>query len=328
LIGGWIARHELAARRRGQYDIAEVPLEPGATGFLVGWCKPLLACCLLILGFVFILLLPMFLAGWLNTWLGGMGAVVVSLLLPVLLVVDLVLLVVALGALAWPLMPVTVAAECSDSFDAISRSYSYSFQRPVRFLLLTATALVLAGLPLGIVYALAENLTGWEPDVRQTVFVLAAALSLSMFWSLQTLVYLHLRAVVDGVEASVIAVGPPPQEAVKTSPEGKTAEAPAEVPAAGDSRPAGQRPSLRGTILLLGAAIGSWCLTFWLLGRASSGPTTWLGWGLGETFIPPAEGIYRVASMIAALWGVIWLALPLVVAVRRLRSGGAPPRAE
>jgi hypothetical protein len=40
---------------------------------------------------------------------GSLGA----LLLPVVLVADLALLVVALGVTAWPLMPVTLAAECT-----------------------------------------------------------------------------------------------------------------------------------------------------------------------------------------------------------------------
>jgi hypothetical protein len=321
LIGGWVARHELLARRRGRDDTTEVRVEPSATAFLVGWWKSLLLCCPSVLLMMLLLLLPVLVAGWVNTWFGSLGALVVSLLLPVLLVADLALLVVALGAVAWPLMPITVAAECGDPFDALSRSYSYLFQRPIRFLLLTATALGLAGLPVGVLYPFAEQMTAWHPEARRTVFLLAAALSTSIFWSLQTLVYLHLRAAIDDVDASAVAVGPPPRQSPRTpSPEGKAAE----VPASGDSSPAGVRSLLRGTILLLAGAAGSWCLTFWLFTRASGGPAEWLGWGLSETLIPPAEGVYRVASVIAGLWGVAWLALPLVRAVRQLLSGRAP----
>jgi len=321
LIGGWIARHELLARQQGRSDTAEVRVEPSATAFLVGWWKSLLTCCPSVLLLALVLLLPVVLAGWVNAWLGGLGALVVALLLPVVLVADLILLFVVLGAVAWPLMPVAVAAECSDQFDALSRSYSYLFQRPVHFLLLTATALALAGLPLGVLYPFAEQMTTWRPEARQTVFLLAAALSASIFSSLQTLVYLHLRSVIDGVDASAVAVGPPLRESRKTpSPEGKAAE----IPTSGDSSPVVGRSLVRVTIELLAAAVGSWYLTFWLFSRASWGQVAWLGWGLSETVIPPAEGVYRVASVMAGLWGVAWLALPLVSAARRLLTARAP----
>src|SRR5437016_230108 len=141
LIGGWIARHELLARRRARYDAAEVRPEPSPTAFLAGWWKRLLAWCPCVLVMALFMLMPVVLAGWVNAWFGGLGALVVSLLLPVVLAADLLLVVVALGAVAWPLMPFAFAAECSDSFDAVSRCYSYFLQRTTRFLLLTATAL-------------------------------------------------------------------------------------------------------------------------------------------------------------------------------------------
>ncbi len=312
LIGGWIARHELVARRRGCYDTTDVRVAPGATAFLAGWWKSLLKCCPCVVIMVLVLLLPVLLAGWMCAALGGVGAVVVSLLLPVVLAADLVLLVVALGAVAWPLMPVTLAAECSDEFDALSRGYSYSFQRPVRFLLLTAIALVLAGLPLGVLSCFTEQTSAWPAETRQALFLLAAALSGSIFWSLQTLVYLHLRAAIDGVAASEVAVGPPP--------EGKAAE----VPASGDSNPRRSRGLVRTTMLGLAGAIGSWCLMFWLLTRASGGQVEWLGWGLGETLVPPGEGAYGVASVIAGLWGLALVVLPLLPVVRQLVIGRAP----
>jgi hypothetical protein len=320
LIGGWIARHELVARRRESSDIVEERVEPSATALLRGWWKSLLMCCPSALFFALVLLLPMVVAGWINTWFGSPGALVVSLLLPVVLVADLALMLVALGAVGWPLMPIAVAAECGDQFDALSRGYSYIFQRPVHFLLLTAIALGLAGLPLGVLYAFADWMTTWQPEARHTVFLLAAAFSASIFWSLQTLVYLHLRLAIDGVDASEVAVGPLRERGKTPSPDGQAAE----VPATCDSGRAGGRSLVRSTILQLAAVIGSWCVTFWLFTRASSGPTEWLGWGLSETIVPPAEGVYRVASVIAGLWGVVWLALPLVRAARRLRSGRAP----
>jgi hypothetical protein len=321
LIGGWIARHELVARRCGRSDTAEVVTEPSATAFLRGWWKPLLSCCPIVLFLALVLLLPVVVAGWVNTWLGSFGALVVSLFLPVVLVADLGLLLLGLGAVAWPLMPIAVAAECGDQFDAVARSYSYIIQVPVRFLLLTAIALSLAGLPWVVLYLVAEQVTAWPPELRQTVCLLAAALSASIFWSLETLVYLHLRVAIDGVDASVVAVEPLPGESPKTpSSESKATE----VSVSGDGTGPVQHSLVRVTIELLAAAVGSWCLTFWLFTRASRGPTEWLGWGLSDTLLPPAESVYRVASVVAGLWGVIWLALPLVWAVRRFRAGKAP----
>jgi hypothetical protein len=319
LIGGWIARHELVARQGTGDSTAEVPVEPSATAFLSGSWKSLLACCPLVFLFLLLLLLPVLFAGWVTTWLGGLGALFVSLLLPVVLVADLAVLLVAVGGVVWPLMPIAVAAECRDQFDAISRSYSYLYQRPIRFLLLTAIAVGLAGLPPAALYCFAEQLTAWPLEARLTLGWLAAALSASIFWSLQTLVYLHLRLVVDHVDVSEVACGPTTKEAPKTtSPKGKAAE----VPASGEGSLAGKRSIVGGTLVLLAGALGSWCMTFWLFTRTSRGPAEWLGWGLSDTLFPPAEGLYRVASAIAGLWGVVWLALPLVWAVRRIRRAG------
>lgn len=321
LIGGWIARHELLARQRDRGASLEWIEQPSATAFLIGWRKPLLTCCPCVLAFAIMMLLPVAFAGWVNTWLGSLGAVVVSLLLPGVLLADLFLLVVVLGASAWPLMPIAVAAEFCDSWETISRSYNYFFRRPIRFLVLTVIALGLAGLPLGVLCCYAEQMTTWQPELRFTAFVLAAALSISIFWSLQTLVYLHLRSAVDGVDANEIAAGSlPPRESPKPpSPEGKAAETPTST----DNSPDGGRGLVRLTIMLLASAAGSWCLTFWLFSRASRGQVKWLGWGLSDTFVPSTKGVYRVASVIAGLWGVAWLALPLAVALRRLFRGGA-----
>jgi hypothetical protein len=320
LIGGWIARHELVARPRDPYDATEERVAPGATAFVAGWWKRLIRCCPGVLLILLVLLLPVLLVGWVCAWLGGMGALAASLLLPVLLVADLAVLVVALGAAAWPLMPVTLAAECGDEFDALARSYSYSLQRQVHFLLLTATALGLAGLPLGVLYCLTELTTDWDPQTHHTLALLAAALSASIFWSLETLVYLHLRAAIDGVEAREVAAGPPQESPKAPSPEGKAAE----VPASGDGSPPGWGSRVRTLIQCLAAVTGSWFLTYWLLSRASGGRAEWMAWGLGDTFFPPGEGAYRVASVIAGLWGLGWAALGLRAGIRLFVSGRAP----
>src|SRR5262249_57739459 len=117
--------------------------------------------------------------------------------------------------------------------------------------------------------------------------------------------------------------GPPPKQASKTaSPKGKAAE----VPKVGEGSLAGKRSIVPGTLLLLAGALGSWCLTFWLFTRASRGPAEWLGWGLSDTLFPPPGGLYRVASVIAGLWGGVRLALPLGWARRTTARGRGAAR--
>ena len=116
LVGGWIARHHLVTRRPERYDSRKEHRELTATEFLTRWWQSLLACCPTLLFFVFVFLIPVVVAGWLNAWFHGVGAVVVALLLPIVLLAGLLLLVFVLGSLAWPLMPIALAAECSDQF--------------------------------------------------------------------------------------------------------------------------------------------------------------------------------------------------------------------
>jgi hypothetical protein len=316
LIGGYLARHELVARRSGRPDDREGPGELRAGTFVLGWWKTLLACYPVILLLAFLCFIPIGVAILVNTWGGGFGAVLVAVLLPVLLLVSLPMLVFVLGSLAWPLLPVAVAAECDDAFDALARSVSYSFNRPVRFLLLTALAVGLAGLPLAALTLLAEQMRDWHPRVRQTVVLFGAGLAASVFWSLQTLVYLHLRRVIDGTDAGALADERPPDATPKPpAPGGASAEPPPPV----ETRPAGAWSRLRAEFLLRVIAIASYCLTYWLFAAFSSGPVEWLGWVLSGQLILPADDAYRVAAVIAGLWFLVWLVFPSVLLVRSRR---------
>jgi hypothetical protein len=66
----------------------------------------------------------------------GFGDIFVDgLLWPVMLVIGLLMAVALVGlAFAWPLMAPTVSAEGTDSWEAVSRSYSYLIQRPWHYL--------------------------------------------------------------------------------------------------------------------------------------------------------------------------------------------------
>lgn len=316
VVGGWIARHELLARQPGEpYTTAE-PIEPGPTGLVRRRLKDFFLGCPTVLCMCGVFLLPVALAGGLNH-LGGLGAILVAVLLPVVLVADLLLVCVAIGLVAWPLMPVTLAAENSDTFDALSRAYSYSYTRPLRFVALTAVAMVGAALPtVAVLFALAGPVENWLAASGHPAVWAAAGLSASIYWSLQTLVYLHLRTAVDGVDANELAGAPEAEAAVPTPKENQSPPA-----ARSPSGPTGWLTH----VLLLGLMVLTWGVTAWLFGRFGGENAAWLGWGIGDHFRPPAEGVYWYASLLAAGWGAIWITAPILVAVRRaLRPDAAP----
>jgi hypothetical protein len=62
-------------------------------------------------------------------------ALLAALVWPFVLMLGLLMAILLLGALiGWPLMWATVSVEGTDAFDAISRSYAYTYQRPWRLL--------------------------------------------------------------------------------------------------------------------------------------------------------------------------------------------------
>ena len=75
------------------------------------------------------------------------GVVLGGLLWPLALLAGLVMALLLLGlGFGWPLMWATISTEGTDSFDALSRSYAYLFQRPLRYLFYVLVAVVLGGL--------------------------------------------------------------------------------------------------------------------------------------------------------------------------------------
>lgn len=72
------------------------------------------------------------------------GAIVVGIGWGVVLLLVFVQLILLLGvALGWPLMWAAIAAEGTDCFDAVSRAYSYVFQRPAHYLMYVALMLTM-----------------------------------------------------------------------------------------------------------------------------------------------------------------------------------------
>jgi hypothetical protein len=319
LLGGWIARHELYCRQRALEDDSVEPLQLGPYTFLAGRWRPLQWSCTSLLGLALVCLLPLLLAGWVNGWFGGRGCVVVAAVLPFPLLFALGMLFAAAAAVAWPLTLAALAAECGKATDAVQRSRGYAFGHPILFVLLTAVAVGLALLPWGVVYLLRDTLDAWQAERRQSVYLLATGLSLSIFWSLQTLVYLHLRAVIDKVDASRVASGPPPAEEPK-APRGFLTPPTMAKPAAA---PASVVGALWGALAGLVFVAGSWCLTSYLLMRVGGGPTSWLDGGLLSWSVAPAQdlgGAYVTATILAGVYGVAFL-IYLLWGVRRALAG-------
>ncbi|MCA9196059.1 MAG: hypothetical protein KDA87_00925 [Planctomycetales bacterium] len=89
-----------------------------------------------------LLAVPLWLAHWLLKT--NAGAVVVGFGWGVVLLLVFVQLILLLGvALGWPLMWAAIAAEGTDCFDAVSRAYSYVFQRPAHYLMYVALMLTM-----------------------------------------------------------------------------------------------------------------------------------------------------------------------------------------
>ena len=63
---------------------------------------------------------------------------------PLALLAGLIMALLLVGlAVGWPLMWATISVEATDPFDALSRSYSYAFHRPIRYLFYVIVAAVL-----------------------------------------------------------------------------------------------------------------------------------------------------------------------------------------
>src|SRR5262249_40946952 len=149
--------------------------------------------------------------------------------------------------LMWP----TVSAEGTDSFDALSRSYSYTYQRPVHYLFYAAVAGILGMLAWIVVIIFANGVitysywaASWGSgaarmnDIRdyvqgaaslsnastpmswgvhairfwvRVVAYLAVGFLFSYFWCAATYIYFLLRQAVDATEIDEVAVEEEPE---------------------------------------------------------------------------------------------------------------------
>ena len=163
------------------------------------------------------------------------SAILAGALWIVVLAVGVLLTILLLGLFfGWPLMYATISAEGTDSFDALSRSYAYTYQRPLHYLFYVAVASVIGSLGYVFVQLFADTLVklgfwavSWGSSSDRLAEVLAAPSKLSdpgragasliwfaifcvatlkiafiysYFWTAMTGVYFLLRRNVDATE--------------------------------------------------------------------------------------------------------------------------------
>ena len=140
-------------------------------------------------------------------------------------------------SVGWPLMHATISAEGSDGFDAVSRSYSYVFQRPLHYLFYGFLAVLLGVLGLIVVDLFARGvwqLTTWSVSwgsggglMRKAIFntglsgsdawganvldfwngcvrLVVGGYAFAFFWTAVSAAYLLLRYDADGAEPDEI----------------------------------------------------------------------------------------------------------------------------
>jgi hypothetical protein len=103
-------------------------------------------------------------------WLGDI--LVAGVGWPLVLLAGLVMAVVLIGLVGWPMMYATISAEGSDSFDAISRSYSYVYQSPWSYAWYSLVAIAYGAVVVffvGFVGSMIVYLGKW--GVAQTPFI-------------------------------------------------------------------------------------------------------------------------------------------------------------
>jgi len=177
------------------------------------------------------------------------GALLMGIIWPLFLLAGLLMTVLLLGLLfGWPLMWSTISCEGSDSFDALSRSYAYVYQKPLHYLfyIIVATLfgalgwLLVSNFAAGVVSMtywavawgcgndrIAELATGadslgtlgsagssvilfWTGCVK----LLAVGFLYSYFWTASTAIYLLLRRDTDATEMDEVYLDEDESEAV------------------------------------------------------------------------------------------------------------------
>lgn len=84
--------------------------------------------------FIFFLLVFMVIYGWVGMIPVVGDIFVFGLFWPVMIIFGLIMAIALVGLVGWPLMAATISTEGTDSWEAVSRSYSYVYQRPWHYI--------------------------------------------------------------------------------------------------------------------------------------------------------------------------------------------------
>ena len=109
--------------------------------------------------------------------------------------------------LGWPLMFAAISAEGSDAFDAISRGFSYVYQRPIQFVFYHLCNLVIYTASVIIAYFVFHQtitLIGYDPSGLMIIF---NSFAFAYFWSSQTVIYFLLRRSCDATPYNQVFPG-------------------------------------------------------------------------------------------------------------------------
>jgi hypothetical protein len=151
LFGGAIAR--IAALK---FTRDEAPDLPGALRHAASKLTSYSMAPLLALGGAAVFGVQLAVLGWIMRL--DFLAMVAGFAWPFVLLMGLLMAILLIGALAgWPLMWATVAVEGTDAFDALSRSYAYTYQKPLRLLWYALLVVVLAAVSMFIVKLFATS---------------------------------------------------------------------------------------------------------------------------------------------------------------------------
>jgi hypothetical protein len=151
LFGGAIAR--IAALK---FTRDEAPDLPGALRHAAGKLTSYSMAPLLALAGAAVFGVQLTILGWIMQL--DFLAMIAGFAWPFALLLGLLMSILLIGALAgWPLMWATVAVEGTDAFDALSRSYAYTYQRPLRLLWYVLLAAILAAVSMFIVKLFATS---------------------------------------------------------------------------------------------------------------------------------------------------------------------------
>lgn len=238
--GGAITRTSAIRHATG----VQISLKESLEFAFKNWAAFFSAPALPLVGIVMIAL-PFFLIGWLMRF--DMVLPIASVLWIFVLAGGLLMAVLSLGlAFGWPLMWGAVGTETSDAFDAISRAYAYTFQRPLHYVFYAFIAAVLGALGWMVAWWFSEAIVqtslwsiSWGCGLERftilknamggrsgeelsagmflgtrilsttigTVRIIATAFSWSYVWCVAGSLYLLLRKATDHQDIDDVAVG-------------------------------------------------------------------------------------------------------------------------